>query len=225
MQIPPEMLQQVMGWSAAMGGVAGGGLVGSLALTSGMLRGPEGPAGPSGPAGPPGDPASGGGLSAYEVAVDNGFVGSEQDWLNSLVGPTGPTGPQGLAGAAGATGAAGADGQDGEDGSAGSDGSSAYQVWVAAGNSGTEQDFLNSLVGDTGATGDAGSDGKSAYQIWIDAGNTGTYQTFLDSLIGATGATGGTGRCRSGRSRRQRWCRRKQPPINLWRQRSISLRV
>jgi len=193
MQIPPEMLQQVMGWSAAMGGVAGGGLVGSLALTSGMLRGPEGPAGPSGPAGPPGDPASGGGLSAYEVAVDNGFVGSEQDWLNSLVGPTGPTGPQGLAGAAGATGAAGADGQDGEDGSAGSDGSSAYQVWVAAGNSGTEQDFLNSLVGDTGATGDAGSDGKSAYQIWIDAGNTGTYQTFLDSLIGATGATGGTG--------------------------------
>ena len=40
MQIPPEMLQQVMGWSAAMGGVAGGGLVGSLALSSGMLRGP-----------------------------------------------------------------------------------------------------------------------------------------------------------------------------------------
>jgi len=32
MQVPPEMLQQVMGWSAAMGGVAGGGLVGSLAL-------------------------------------------------------------------------------------------------------------------------------------------------------------------------------------------------
>jgi len=37
MQIPPDMLQQVMGWSAAMGGVAGGGLVGSLALSSGML--------------------------------------------------------------------------------------------------------------------------------------------------------------------------------------------
>ena len=69
------MLQQVMAYSAAMGGVAGGGLVGGLALTSGMLRGPEGPQGP------PGDPASGGGLSAYEVAVNNGFVGSEQDWL------------------------------------------------------------------------------------------------------------------------------------------------
>ena len=193
MQIPPEMLKQIMGWSAAMGGVAGGGLVGSLALTSGMLRGPEGPEGPAGPAGPPGDPASGGGLSAYEVAVNDGFVGSEQDWLNSLVGPTGATGPQGLAGAAGAAGAAGSDGQDGENGSAGSDGSSAYQVWVAAGNSGSEQDFLNSLVGDAGATGNAGSDGKSAYQIWIDAGNTGTYQTFLDGLVGATGATGGTG--------------------------------
>jgi len=95
MQVPPEMLQQVMGWSAAMGGVAGGGLVGSLALSSGMLRGPEGPQGPAGPVGPPGDPASGGGLSAYEVAVNNGFVGSEQNWLNSLVGPTGATGADG----------------------------------------------------------------------------------------------------------------------------------
>jgi hypothetical protein len=26
------------------------------------------------------------GLSAYEVAVDNGFTGSEQEWLDSLVG-------------------------------------------------------------------------------------------------------------------------------------------
>lgn len=32
------------------------------------------------------------GLSAYEIAVNAGFVGSEQDWLDSLVGPPGPPG-------------------------------------------------------------------------------------------------------------------------------------
>ena len=37
----------------------------------------------------------GDGLSAYEVAVANGFVGDETAWLASLVGDTGPQGPQG----------------------------------------------------------------------------------------------------------------------------------
>lgn len=32
------------------------------------------------------------GKSAYELAVDNGFVGTLQDWLDSLVGETGATG-------------------------------------------------------------------------------------------------------------------------------------
>ncbi|MFP8944689.1 hypothetical protein ACLIYM_25100 [Streptomyces fenghuangensis] len=32
------------------------------------------------------------GDSAYEVAVTNGFVGTEAEWLASLVGPTGPAG-------------------------------------------------------------------------------------------------------------------------------------
>jgi autotransporter adhesin len=41
------------------------------------------------------------GESAYEVAVSNGFAGSESDWLESLQGdqgPSGPTGPEGPAG-------------------------------------------------------------------------------------------------------------------------------
>lgn len=41
-----------------------------------LIRGPEGPAG----------------KSAYEVAVDNGFVGTEEEWLASLVGPPGADG-------------------------------------------------------------------------------------------------------------------------------------
>lgn len=37
------------------------------------------------------------GASAYEVAVANGFTGTEAEWLASLAGPTGPsgTGPNG----------------------------------------------------------------------------------------------------------------------------------
>lgn len=31
------------------------------------------------------------GLSAYEVAKQNGFIGTESDWLNSLIGPEGAT--------------------------------------------------------------------------------------------------------------------------------------
>ena len=63
------------------------------------------------------------GDSAYEVAVNNGFVGTESQWLASLVGPQGPTGATGAkgdpgdtgpTGATGATGAAGSDGADGE---------------------------------------------------------------------------------------------------------------
>lgn len=47
------------------------------------------------------------GLSAYQVAVKNGFVGTEQEWLDSLVGEKGETG------ATGETGAPGPAGRDG----------------------------------------------------------------------------------------------------------------
>lgn len=59
------------------------------------------------------------GNSAYEVAVANGFVGTEAAWLASLVGADGADGADGATGATGATGAAGADGADGADGSPG----------------------------------------------------------------------------------------------------------
>lgn len=56
----------------------------------------------------PGGSSSGGsgssGLSAYEIAVKNGFTGTEAEWLASLVGPEGSQGT---------IGATGADGQDG----------------------------------------------------------------------------------------------------------------
>lgn len=71
------------------------------------------------------------GKSAYQVAVDNGFVGTVSQWLVSLVGVTGATGatgpkgdkgdagdqgPQGLAGPTGAAGPVGAQGATGPQG-------------------------------------------------------------------------------------------------------------
>lgn len=81
-------------------------------------------------------------------------------------------------------------------GTVGADGDSAYDIWVANGNTGTEQEFLNSLVGLDGATGPAGpagADGDSVYETWLDEGNSGTQQDFLDSLVGATGSQGPQG--------------------------------
>lgn len=56
------------------------------------------------------------GDSAYEVAVKNGFVGTEEEWLESLKGEPGPVGPQGPKGDKGDIGPAGKDGKDGEQG-------------------------------------------------------------------------------------------------------------
>ena len=43
------------------------------------------------------------GYSAYEVAVQEGYQGTEQEWLASLKGDTGNTGPTGADGADGTT--------------------------------------------------------------------------------------------------------------------------
>jgi hypothetical protein len=56
------------------------------ALEDGSLAGPPGPDGPAG-------------LSAYQLAVINGFVGTEPQWLASLVGPPGADGDPGGGGA------------------------------------------------------------------------------------------------------------------------------
>ncbi len=44
------------------------------------------------------------GLSAYDIALEHGFVGTEVEWLASLVGPEGDVGPQGPQGDPGADG-------------------------------------------------------------------------------------------------------------------------
>lgn len=140
-----------------------------------------------------GDP----GDSAYEVAVKNGYSGTESEWLESLQGedgapgPTGPQGPKGedgsvsfedltpeqkaeLKGDKGDTGEQGPKGDTGETGPKGDTGEQGPK-------------------GDTGETGATGANGKSAYEVAVDEGYTGTESEWLASLVGPQGPTGATG--------------------------------
>lgn len=93
------------------------------------------------PAGPPGaDSTQPGppGPSAYEVAVENGFVGTEAAWLASLQG---------------------ADGDPGNDSTV--PGPSAYEIAVANGFVGDEAAWLASLEGPPGDDGDPGPAGTT----------------------------------------------------------------
>lgn len=165
--------------------------------------GPAGPAGPQGPQGIAGDvgpqgpqgPAGGNGASAYQAAVAGGFVGTEAEWLASLVGAqglqgdTGPQGPQGLQGLQGIQGIQGDigpigpqglqgiqgiqgdTGPQGIQGIQGDPGISAYQVAVAGGFVGTEAQWLASLVGPQGIQGpqgDTGPAGTTDYNLLLN---------------------------------------------------------
>ncbi len=126
------------------------------------LVGPAGSNGPTGPAGPTGaDGADGtsvtilgsltttGDLPGSGNSPGDGYIisGDLHVWDGSQWNNVGPIqGPQGDPGPAGADGI---------------DGASAYQIWLDAGNTGTEGDFLAVLVGPEGPTGPGGSQGPA----------------------------------------------------------------
>lgn len=62
------------------------------------------------------------GFSAYDIATQNGFVGSQSEWLASLRGDTGPQGPVGGDGPTGPTGPQGPTGPEGPSGPQGPEG-------------------------------------------------------------------------------------------------------
>ena len=102
------------------------------------------------------------GKSAYEIAVEYGFVGTETEWLESLKGVDGKDGVNGkdgcdgrngVDGLPGKDGKNGADGLSGRDGIDGIDGKSAYIIAVEHGFSGTENEWLQSLKGADGRDG------------------------------------------------------------------------
>ncbi len=126
-------------------------------------------------AGTPGAPGADGedgadGASAYEIAVANGFSGSQTEWLASLKGADGAPGEKG------ADGTNGTNGTDGEDGT---NGQSAYELAVVHGFVGTEEEWLDSIVR-----------GASAYDVAVEQGFVGTEADWIASLKGATGDDG-----------------------------------
>ncbi len=99
-------------------------LVLTLMLIAFASCGADGAQGPQGEAGKNGVDGKNG-KSAYDLAVENGYVGTVEQWLASLVGAQGEKGDKGDTGAAGAqgekgdkgdTGAAGVNGWNGRDG-------------------------------------------------------------------------------------------------------------
>ena len=100
------------------------------------------------------------GKSAYELAVENGYRGTEEEWLASLKGNTGNDGKSAyeLAVEKGYQGTeeewlASLNGSNGNDGD---DGKSAYELAVENGYQGTEEEWLASLKGSAGDQGDDG---------------------------------------------------------------------
>ena len=87
------------------------------------------------------------GKSAFEIAIEHGFVGTEVEWLESLKGVDGKDGVNGKDGCDGRNGADGLPGRDGIDGK------SAYIIAVEHGFSGTETEWLQSLKGADGKDG------------------------------------------------------------------------
>lgn len=98
------------------------------------------------------------GLSAYAIAVENGFRGTEEEWLESLKGPQGeigPQGPQGEIGPKGDTGEqgpAGPQGPQGEQGPRGEQGSQGL-----AGSQGPQG--VQGVQGPAGPQGETGPQG------------------------------------------------------------------
>ena len=154
-------------------------------------QGPQGDPGMDGAQGPQGDPG--------------------MDGAQGAQGDPGMDGAQGPQGEPGMDGAEGPQGEPGMDGAEGPQGASAYEVWLDHEGSGTIEEFLISLVGETGPQGEPGMDGAqgpqgepgmdgaqgpqgepgmdgaqgaSAYEIWLSLGNTGSEQDFIDYLSG-----------------------------------------
>ena len=126
------------------------------------------------------------GDSAYKIALDNGFRGTQQDWLESLKGEPGEQG------------------EPGKNGVDITEGGSAYEIALAEGFKGTRKEWLESLKGEPGEPGEKGEkgepgedgfgvDGASAYEIALENGFRGNIQDFLDSLVGEPGRDGTDG--------------------------------
>ena len=93
------------------------------------------------------------GKSAYDIAVEHGFVGTEEEWLESLRGPQGEKGEQGEQGPQGEKGEQGEQGEAGTPGTTPSITINEDGYWV-----------INGEVTDVKAEGEDGQDGRPGTQ-------------------------------------------------------------
>lgn len=107
---------------------------------------------------------------AYRIALDHGFVGTVEDWLESMRGAPGKDNYE-IAVECGYTGTR----QQWIEETRGMQGFSAYDIAIKNGFVGTEEQWLNSLKG------------ASAYQLAVKNGYTGTEEEWLNSLKGSDG--------------------------------------
>ena len=164
------------------------------------VPGPTGPAGPEGPAG-----ADGNGIVSITGPVTVGLVDTYT--ITFTNGDTSTfTVTNGEDGTNGTDGQDGAPGKDGTDGAPGAPGASAYDIWIDAGNAGTEAEFLASLIGAAGQNGTNGSDGRGivsitktdtidnvdTYTITYTSGSSSTF-TVTNGINGTNGQDGATG--------------------------------
>lgn len=97
--------------------------------------------------------------TAYDIAVDNGFSGTEEEWVKSIKG------------------------EKGEQGKPGKDGESfSFEDLTEE-----QLNMLKGKQGDKGADGKDGRDGKSSYELAVEEGFQGELAEYLDSLHGEKG--------------------------------------
>ena len=133
------------------------------------------------------------GKSAYEIAVQNGYDGTETDWLESLKGQKGDRGEKGEKGDAGAPGKDGVNGKDGTNGVDGKNGTDGYSPTATV----TETDAgavisITDKNGTTTATVKNGTSGtsvdlsdyakKADVATAIESAHTHTNKDFLDGI-------------------------------------------
>ena len=128
------------------------------------------------------------GKTAYDLAVEKGYKGTLEEWLESLKGSDGQNGSDGksayeLAVEKGYTGTL-EEWLLSLNGTNGSNGKSAYELAVEKGYEGTLDEWLESLKG---------SNGKSAYELAVEKGYSGTIEEWLESLNGTDGKDGSDG--------------------------------
>ena len=146
------------------------------------------------------------GKSAYEIAVENGFVGTETEWLASLKGEPGKDGAPGRDGADGAPGRDGTDGRDGVSAThewngttltiTSASGTSSANLKGEPGRDGVDgvpgkdgADGAPGAPGEPGKDGAPGKDGKDGVTPQLSIGTVTTLEAGSNATVSMTGTT------------------------------------